>query len=881
MSTPARRLKSLAVSSAIFMVASVGFYELWADRVDQELVRERQNLQTVASDVDAIAHGALTSIRVLRTGAERELQRSSIANIQPQLAGLEVRGEGFVTRHHPPDLAPRLASFLFGKGEVPEPHSPRTQEMAAALGLVPLMADVRESVAEAAWVYYTSAQQFTVLYPYKGMEMSDRLRWSDAFLTHPIFSTSGPEQNPGREIRWFPVYVDQAGKGLMTSLVAPVYDDAGDYRAIVALDFTLATLQRFLAAPDKSPGTHFIVNHSGQVLASGTGLDDSRVQRLIDQLPPALAVKAAEILVHPSGACLNQGRWHICGRDLQEAPWRVLCIIDGQALGWRVLGEMYVEIAGMVLLFLLLVTVERRRRMAEVMREGSARYQRIIESSDQGFWDWNIRGRVFSASPRFDSLLGYEDKQSPLRQRDWGSSIHPQDLPALRASLRRHLRGQMPVHRLEFRARSRSGKWRWLLTQGRVVERDACGKAVMMSGTLTDVTERHQAEADLIAAKQAAEAANVAKSRFLAAASHDLRQPLQASNLFVCALQRTLLNEEQKKIAHNMGLATKALGELLDALLDISKLDAGVVTPQLAPVEIYEIFQRIESEFASLAMEKNLRFKLFFPSHPLIFDTDLGLLMGLLRNLVGNAIRYTEWGGVLVGTRLRQNNLVIQVWDTGVGIREDQLPRIYDEFYQVDNPQRDRGRGLGLGLSIVRRMADLLGYGLSCQSRYGRGTVFEISIPLTHQRLAEPAPNLLSTGGAAVQDFGVLKGTLCVLVEDDPLVAGALEAWLSGHGITLQHFSNADAALLDPVIGKADFIVTDFRMPGELNGIEFLNTIRRQLGRPIRALIVTGDTSREQIDAFAAAGWPVLHKPIPPQRLLETLVRLWREMPPV
>ena len=121
---------------------------------------------------------------------------------------------------------------------------------------------------------------------------------------------------------------------------------------------------------------------------------------------------------------------------------------------------------------------------------------------------------------------------------------------------------------------------------------------MMMSGTLTDISGRKQSEADLIAAKQAAEAANVAKSRFLAAASHDLRQPLQASNLFVSALGRTPLNEEQQKIAHNLGLATKALGELLDALLDISKLDAGVVTPQLAPVEIYEIFQRIESEFA-------------------------------------------------------------------------------------------------------------------------------------------------------------------------------------------------------------------------------------------------------------------------------------------
>lgn len=879
MSTPARRLGSLLISGVVLAGAGFGFYQLWTDRVEQTLAQSRQSLQTMAAGVDATAHGALTSLRILRTGAERELQRSDSAPPVSAMAILEARPGGFVTTGLPPEYPARLGAYLFGKGGLPEAGTDRAREMAAALALTPLMADVRESVAEASWIYYTSAQGFTSLYPYKGAEMAERLKWSDTFLTHPLFASMGPQRNPGHQIRWQDAYPDQAGQGLMTSLVAPVYDELGRFRGIVALDFTLTTLERYLRGQRTSQGTLYIVNRSGQVLASSGGISGRRVQMLSELLPPEFAGQAEALLSHPSGECLKREGWLACGRDLQEAPWRVLCIADGRELGLQVLGEMRVEAAGLVLLLLLLVAVERRRRLAEAMRDGDARYRRIIEGSDQGFWEWNIPARQFSASSRFDAILGYSPDDSPLRQRQWPQHIHPDDLPRMRASMRRHLKGKIPFHRLEFRAKSRAGKWRWLLTQGRVVERDARGRAIMMSGTLTDITERRQAESDLLAAKQAAEAANVAKSRFLAAASHDLRQPLQASNLFISALGRTPLNEDQKKIAHNLGLATKALGELLDALLDISKLDAGVVTPQLAPVEIYEIFQRIESEFASLALEKDLRFKLFFPSRPLIFETDLGLLMGLLRNLVGNAIRYTEWGGVLVGTRMRRGQLVIQVWDTGIGIREDQLPRIYDEFYQVDNPQRDRGRGLGLGLSIVRRMADLLGYGLSCQSRYGRGTAFEISIPLVSGQRLEPAR--LEAAAPRQEDFGVLKGCLCVLVEDDPLVAGALEAWLGSHDISLRYFPDGESALADPVIARADFFVTDFRMPGELNGIELLNTVRRQLGRPIRAVIVTGDTSREQIDAFAAAGWPVLHKPIPPHRLLEIMVRLWREIPPV
>ncbi len=861
---PVRRLGGLLLSGFMLLLATFGFYQIWTDRVAQQLAAREQRLQTLVADMDAITHSAVTSVRILRTVAERALQFPPAAQSEAGLLPAEV-DRNFAL---PLDIPQKPGkALLLGRGEERPLESARQTEMLSAQELLGLMAEIKGSVPEAAWVYYTSARAFTLLYPAPPLDKG--VAWSEEFLTHPIFAAMDGRHNSRRLLRWHEAYLDQAGMGLMTSLVAPVYDALGEFRAIVALDFTLVTLQRHLQR--EGGGGLYLVNQQGQVLAASMELSNQEVQTLGQLLPQVEEPKLGEIRTSLSaGGCRTEGRWRICGRPLQEAPWQVLMVLDTREVGWHALGYMQVEAAGILLLLMLLVAVERRRRMSAVMQLGDARYRRILDGSDQGFWEWNIRKRLFAASPRFDALLGYRPGESPLGRGRARDLVHPEDLPRLRLSVRRHLKGRNPFHRMEFRARTRGGAWRWLLTQGRVVERDERGRALMMAGTLTDVTERRRAEADLISAKQAAEAANVAKSRFLAAASHDLRQPLQASNLFISALERTRLDADQQKIARNLGLATRALGELLDALLDISKLDAGAVKPQLVPVEIYEIFQRIESEFASLALEKGLRFKLSFPTRPLIFETDPGLLMGLLRNLVGNAIRYTEWGGVLIGTRMRKNSLMIQVWDTGIGIKEGELPRIYEEFYQVDNPQRDRGKGLGLGLSIVRRMADLLGYRLDCKSRYGRGTVFEITIPMKqacHLALTQALP-AESRGG---QDFSVLEGCRCILVEDDPLVAAALETWLGSHGVSLRHFSSGDEAMADPDIGRADFYVTDFRMPGKLNGIQLLNAIQEGAGHPIRGLIVTGDTSREQLDVFSRADWPVLHKPIEPRRLLELM----------
>jgi len=251
------------------------------------------------------------------------------------------------------------------------------------------------------------------------------------------------------------------------------------------------------------------------------------------------------------------------------------------------------------------------------------------------------------------------------------------------------------------------------------------------------------ANRELSLAKDAAEAASVSKSRFLAAASHDLRQPIQAINLFQHAMNRTELNAEQKHLSDYLSRSALSLGDLLNALLDISKLDAGVITPTPEVIAVHELFNSLDAEFAPIAFAKSLRFKLHFPFGEMALFTDGKLLQFLLRNLIGNALKYnTEQGGILVAIRRRGDQAIIQVWDTGIGIAAEYMDTIFDEYFQVANPERDNAKGLGLGLPIVKRLAKLLGTEVVCRSRLGRGSVFEFRLPLADKPAIDLAKRL-------------------------------------------------------------------------------------------------------------------------------------------
>ena len=382
-----------------------------------------------------------------------------------------------------------------------------------------------------------------------------------------------------------------------------------------------------------------------------------------------------------------------------------------------------------------------------------------------------------------------------------------------------------------------------------------------------DLTEREKVLREVARARDQAETANRAKSRFLAAASHDLRQPIQAINLLRDALAFSELKPEQRDIADALGRAVHSLGELLNALLDISKLESGMY--QAHPVQIGSrtILTRLDTEFAALAVERGLRFKLQFPFDDMVFMVDANLLHTLLSNLVGNAIKYTPHGGVLIAIRRRAGQAMFQVWDSGIGMSPEHLPQIFDEYFQVSNPQRDRNKGLGLGLAIVRRIARLLGTEVKCKSSPGRGSVFEFALPLVNHGSIAPASFL---DAPSADDMPQLSGRRIAVIEDDVLVAEALRVALSGAVAEVSVYASGEAALADPAILSADYILSDLRLP-DRNGIDCLNELQQRSPHRLKAALLTGDTDPGRIALARESGWALLFKPVELKQVLRTL----------
>lgn len=358
---------------------------------------------------------------------------------------------------------------------------------------------------------------------------------------------------------------------------------------------------------------------------------------------------------------------------------------------------------------------------------------------------------------------------------------------------------------------------------------------------------------------------NEVKSKFLAYAGHDIRQPLQAIHLQLAGLLESGLNAAQEKTARMMELSVQALTDLLNALLDISKLEAGAIKPKLHPLALDAVLARLVQEFMPQARAKGLQLRLRLPARALTVLTDEQLLASVLRNLLGNAIKYTRHGGVLVAVRRAATGWKLQVWDTGIGIAEEHLAHVFEEYYQVDNPHRDRSKGLGLGLAIVQRMATLLNLHLVCRSRVGQGTVMEITLT------EAMGPRAADAGADAATGRLDLRGARAVVVEDDAAVAQALSQWLQAQGAAVAHYPSAEDALAVPDIALADVYLSDYRLPGRLTGIDFLDALRSRAQRDVPGVLLTGDTSSQFIEQVAASGWPILFKPVHPRELQAVL----------
>jgi len=370
---------------------------------------------------------------------------------------------------------------------------------------------------------------------------------------------------------------------------------------------------------------------------------------------------------------------------------------------------------------------------------------------------------------------------------------------------------------------------------------------------------------ELRAQKELAEQANVAKSRFLAAASHDLRQPLHALGLFVAALRDRTTDAAAQPLVDKIARSVGALEQLFNALLDVSRLDAGVVEPKPRHVRLRELLQRLALDFAPLARAKGLEWRCQGPD--LVVHTDPALLETILRNLLSNAIRYCEKGSVALEWRLAGGQVAVTVRDTGIGIAPEHQREIFREFFQLQNPERDRDKGLGLGLAIVERLTRLMDCRLTLRSAPGVGSTFEIALPLGNADAvgAEAPP-------AAEAELGEDGGRLVLVIDDEAAVREAVTILLEDWGYQVVAAASADEAMA-ALTRAPDVIVADYRLREERTGAEAIRQIQRAWGSAIPALIVTGDTGPDRLRQARESGYAVLHKPVQPAKL-RTFLRL-------
>jgi signal transduction histidine kinase len=368
----------------------------------------------------------------------------------------------------------------------------------------------------------------------------------------------------------------------------------------------------------------------------------------------------------------------------------------------------------------------------------------------------------------------------------------------------------------------------------------------------------------VVTQKDAAEQATRAKSRFIAAASHDLRQPLHAIGLFTATLQRRARGAEFETVVRDLGKAVAVMERLFDTLLDISRLDAGTMRVDARPVSLDRLFTQLAAEYADAARQRHLRLEIR-PTTCVVVTDEL-LLHRLLSNLVANAIRYTNAGTVLVCCRYRSEEVAIEVRDSGIGIPQEKQREIFQEFYQIGNPARDRSLGLGLGLAIVSRIARLLETDVVVRSAPGRGSVFSLRLRRASVVATEPIVPAESVGTAIGGEYAKLE---VLVIDDDPLVLAGNQALLEDMGCTVTAVRDAPDALaaLAAMGGRAVLALCDFWLPDERGGIDLLQRLSALTTSPFSGILISGDTRPETIQAAKSAGFPLLHKPVAPARL--------------
>ena len=495
-------------------------------------------------------------------------------------------------------------------------------------------------------------------------------------------------------------------------------------------------------------------------------------------------------------------------------------------------------------------------RDAEAARRRSdERARSVFAQAAVGIKRVALDGRILEANGKLGAILGCTPDE--LAGKPFRDLTHPEDRNAEEALLDRLLAGDIPSYALEKRYLRVDGSPVCVRVTSSLARITGSEEAYRIS-IVEDITERKRAEEALQRAKEEAERANLAKTKFLAAASHDLRQPVQSLFFFTAALAAQVSPRGIEALRH-LERGLDALKGLLDSLLDVSRLDAGQVTPSVEDFPVSDVLDEIAAAYAPVAGAKGLLWRVA-PCDAVV-RSDRALLSRMLRNLVENALRYTVEGAVALDCRSDGAALTVTVRDSGIGIPPDQLDRIWEEFHQVGNPERVRTQGLCLGLAIVRRLSALLGHPVEVRSMAGRGSEFRIRVPLG---TAAAMPAAALSGPVANG-----AGRFAVLVDDDAIVLMGLRAILTEWGYDVLAAGSADQALEQLAANgrRPDIVIADYRLREGRVGTEAILRVRALHGADVPGVILTGETGPECLQDAARHGFTVVHKPVTPRQL--------------
>lgn len=507
------------------------------------------------------------------------------------------------------------------------------------------------------------------------------------------------------------------------------------------------------------------------------------------------------------------------------------------------------------------------KRIDTALRSSETRYRGLVETQADLIVRIGADGRFTFANDTACRTLGPSHEE--LLKSQWTQFVHPDDHQVITAAIEETKTALDHRSTVEARILTVDGI-RWFAWEGCAIF-DEAGHFVEKQSVGRDITERKAMEDALRRAKEEAERASLAKSKFLAAASHDLRQPLQSIFLFAAALHGQVSTERGRSALDTLERNLEALKGLLDSLFDVSRLDAEVIRPTVEDVLLAPVLDQIGASFAPIARGKGLDFKVDVPPN-VVVRSDRHLLGRMVRNLIENAIKYTEQGGIHLECRVVGVRAHLEVHDTGIGIAPDQQDLVFVEFHQVANPERDRNKGLGLGLSIVQRLSKLLDHPVSMRSVPGRGSVFTVDVPLGEPRAVRPSEPF-----AAVAPNG--GGRLAVLIDDEADVLLGLREIVRDWGYdTITGISAEQARERLRMDGRTPaVIVSDYRLAENRTGVDAARLVREQVGAMVPGVILTGDTGPELRAEAAKQGLGIVIKPVAPRLLHETLKKLLGE----